>query len=267
MIFLSGINALLIRVAILCSSVVIFPLLHCTSRVMGGGLTQWQVSQIYRASPHIGSLAAFLDRRGESKIGIISSMLGCLISFYFMYASSYFLWTDMVFPMILARGINDLYFFYFNLLEFSSLFFIRTRSSIKYLPKYISIMNLIYIMYLNSYPYSAQYESFWLLSHLTVLLFCIFLTLFETPAVSGVWNPFGTYSPSYTNPRCGYTYVPRGDFMLGFDIFTVFRPLHLREHFTPEDQLAYDTLSQQETLGIDFSPAERRAGVAAARQV
>ena len=82
-------------------------------------------------------------------------MLGCLISFYFMYASSYFLWTDMVFPMILARGINDLYFFYFNLLEFSSLFFIRTRSSIKYLPKYISIMNLIYIMYLNSYPYSA----------------------------------------------------------------------------------------------------------------
>lgn len=51
--------------------------------------------------------------------------------------------------------------------------------------------------------------------------------------------------------------------MLGFDLFTVFRPVHLREHFTPEDQLAYDTLSQQETLGIDFSPSERRA---AARQ-
>ena len=162
-------------------------------------------------------------------------MMGCLLSFYFMYASSYFLWTDMVFPSILARGINDLYFFYFNLLEFSSLFFIRTRSSIKYLPKYISILNLMYIMYLNSYPYTAQYEAFWALSFITTLLFSYFILNFEMPAVSGVWNPFGTYSPSYTNPRCAYIYVKESDFMLGFDIFTVFRPVRFREQFALEE--------------------------------
>jgi hypothetical protein len=49
--------------------------------------------------------------------------------------------------------------------------------------------------------------------------------------------------------------------MLGFDLFTVFRPLQFREHFNPEEQQAYDTVSQQETLGIDFSPSERRVPV------
>lgn len=170
-------------------------------------------------------------------------MLGCLISFYFMYASSYFLWTDLVFPGILARGINDLYFFYFNLLEFGSLFFIRTRSSIKYLPKYLMIINVVYIFYLNSYAYSAQYEAFWLVSYLSTFLFCYFLEHFEHPAVAGVWNPFGTWSPSYTNPRCAYLYVDERDFMLGFDIFTIFRPLHFREHFSLEAQRHYDILS------------------------
>jgi hypothetical protein len=61
----------------------------------------------------------------------------------------------MIFPHIYAEGINDLYFFYVNMIEFASFFFVRTRSSIKYLPKFVAIMNVTFLFYINSYIYSA----------------------------------------------------------------------------------------------------------------
>ncbi len=65
------------------------------------------------------------------------------------------------------------------MLEFMALFFIRTRSSIKYLPKMITLLNICFLMYVNSYFYSAQYEAFTLLSHLTLLLTFGFIKYFE----------------------------------------------------------------------------------------
>jgi TctA family transporter len=124
-----------------------------------------------------------------------------------MYASSYFLWTDLIFPSIIASGINDIYFFYVNLLEFATLFFVRTRSSIKYLPKYITLLNIMFIVYVNSYMYPAQYEFFSVVTNATVALFAYFLKNYEIPAVAGVWSPFGTWTPSYNNPRAGYHFV------------------------------------------------------------
>ncbi len=105
--------------------------------------------------PHIGAHAAHLDRRGASKVELIFAFLGCLFIFYFMYGSCYFLWTSISFPMIFARGINDIYFFYINIMEFMTLLFIRTRSSIKYFPKFITILNICFLFYVNSYFYSA----------------------------------------------------------------------------------------------------------------
>ena len=42
-----------------------------------------------------------------------------------------------------------LYFYYVNLMELGSFIFVRTRSSIKYLPKFISLSNLIFLIYLS----------------------------------------------------------------------------------------------------------------------
>jgi hypothetical protein len=157
---LSWINALLIRVAILCSSTLIFPLLCCTQSLVRATMNNYQIAAIYRASPHIGAMAAYIDRRGTSKVNLIMSFFACLVTYYFMYGACYWMWTQLVFPNIMAKGINDLYFFYINLLEFISLFFFRTRSTLKYLPKYLTIVNLVFIFYVNSYMYAAQYEFF-----------------------------------------------------------------------------------------------------------
>lgn len=138
-----------------------------------------------------------------------------------MYASSYFIWTEIVFPPILGRGINDLYFFYVNMLEFASLFFVRTRSTIKYLPKLITCLNIMFIYYVNSYLYAAQFEFLSLIVQASILLFAYFLLYYEIPAIVE-WNPFGTYTPSFHNPRCAYHFVPADQFLMGFDIFTMF---------------------------------------------
>ena len=152
---LSLVNALLIRIAILCSNIAIFPLLACTRSVLRLNMNNFQIAAIYRASPHIGVQAAFLDRRGSSKKPLILAFFLCLLCFYCMYGSCYFLWQAIVFPSMYSSGIPDVYFFYFNMIEFASLFFVRTRSSIKYLPKLLTIANVIFIFYINSYQYAA----------------------------------------------------------------------------------------------------------------
>lgn len=129
--------------------------------------------------PHIGAQAAYLDRRGSSKVGLIFAFIGCLSAFYFMYGSCYFLFTAMSFPSIFARGINDVYFFYYNMVEFMSLVFIRTRSSIKYFPKIVTLMNLWYLFYVNSYIYAAFYECYACLFYTTMFIFFGFLKYYE----------------------------------------------------------------------------------------
>ena len=58
----------------------------------------------------------------------------------------------------------------------------------------------------------------------------VFIKYFEWEAVNR-WNPFGTYTPSINNPRCGYQVVFERGFQLGFDLQTMFRNLHFRDSF------------------------------------
>ncbi|CDW87312.1 UNKNOWN [Stylonychia lemnae] len=253
---ISWINALLIRVAILCSNIVIFPILSCTRSILRANLNRFQIAAIYRSSPHIGALAAYLDRRRSSKCSLIFSFIACLMVFYFMFAACYFLWNQTVFPHLIAKGINDMYFFYHNWVEFMALFFIRTRSSIKYFPKLVTIVNIIFQFYINQYFYAAQYEMFYCLSSITMLLLFGFIKYFEQPSMNS-WNPFGSYTPSITNPRAGYQLVTVNSFMLGFDIWTMFHPLKFRDTFLVSEQRQYDLLAGQEILGFDFDPQPR----------
>lgn len=61
----------------------------------------------------------------------------------------------MAFNSNFSKSLNDAYFFYINTIELLSFLFIRTRSTIKYLPKYLTIGNIMFLMYLNSYMYPS----------------------------------------------------------------------------------------------------------------
>ena len=65
--------------------------------------------------------------------------------------------------------------------------FCRTRSSIKYLAKYITLLNIIYLFYVHLYLYPAVYEAHTVLSYSTLSLLLWFIRRYELEAVNE-WN-------------------------------------------------------------------------------
>ena len=61
----------------------------------------------------------------------------------------------MAFNNNYTKSLNDAYFFYINTIELLSFLFIRTRSSIKYAPKFLTMANMMFLMYLNSFMYPS----------------------------------------------------------------------------------------------------------------
>ena len=72
-----------------------------------------------------------------------------------MYMASYSFWDSVAFNTTFTGRINNNYYFYINLLEMTTFLFVRTRSTIKYLSKFITIANLVFLMYVNSHMYAA----------------------------------------------------------------------------------------------------------------
>ena len=120
-----------------------------------------------------------------------------------MQTSCYYYWTQMIFPAPFSGHINEIYFGYTNFLEFFVFLFVRTRSSIKYFPRYITLFNVFFLYYINSYMYGAQMQLFKVIFWLTITVCFAFLEFFEVPAVTD-WNPFHRETPSYQTPRVAF---------------------------------------------------------------
>lgn len=151
--------------------------------------------------------------------------------YYMMYLGCNSLWTTIGFNQTYSGIVNERYFYQIQLIEMLSFLFIRTRSSLKYLPKMVTLMHVIYLFYVNSYLYAAQQEAETLLASCTFLLFTVFIFRYEMRAIKN-WNPFGTFTPSETNPRCAYHLVQAGqEFSIGFNILTFFTPLRFQDYF------------------------------------
>ena len=170
---------------------------------------------------YICALSAYLDREQISKSLIYSSYMGVLVFYYVMYLSCSHIWTLMAFNNTISGSFNDAYFFYINMIEMVSFIFVRTRSSIKYFPKLITIANIIFLFYVNSEMYPCQFESLNLLQNFSVLLIFFFLNNFEYEAVNN-WNPFGNWTPSEINPRCAYHHIHlNSNYNIGFEMFSM----------------------------------------------
>jgi hypothetical protein len=155
----------------------------------------------------------------------------------------YFFWSLTMFPSFYANNANDLFFSQMYICEFFVYTFIRTRTSIKYLPKFITIVNIMFLIYLNSYMYSPSLLAVFLLDSTVALIILYFLLHFEQPAVVD-WNPFERDTPSERNPRSGYTLVLNdASFGLGFNMWTMFLPVNFRNRFTLAEQGEFDRLN------------------------
>lgn len=184
----------------------------------------------------IGAEAAHLERNGQSKRQMLMCLTLTLFMFYFMQTSCYYLWTHLMFPITFPGAINDMYFGYSNLLEFFVFIFVRTRLSIKYCAKFLTIINLVFLMYINSYMYGAMNQIFSLLFGTTCVIFFSFLLYCELPAIND-WNPFDENTPRNQSPRIGYQLVlDDTNFGTGFYLWHVFLPPRGRDTFTLAEQ-------------------------------
>ena len=200
-----------------------------------------------------------MDRQQQSKKPFLFALLYTLCIFYFMQTSCYYYWTTMMFPTCFAGHINDIYFAYTNFLEFFFFIFIRTRTSIKFAPKFITIINVMFLLYINSYMYGAQLKFFAMIFMLTIGICFAFLEFFEVPAIRD-WNPFDVNTPRYACPRIGFQRVfSDSTFGTSFDIWQIFMPLRGRQRFTMYEQGAFDQLSEYPGFGVDYNPRRRQA--------
>ena len=159
----------------------------------------------------------------------------------------------MMFPYTYPSSLNDLYFGYVNMIEFACFLFVRTRISIKYLPKFITILNLVFLFYINSYMYAASIEIFLVLMSTSILVFSFFLLEFEQPAIVD-WFPFDVFTPRMQNPRMGYQLVlDDTTFGTGFNLWHMFMPVRSREAFTFYEQARFDSLAEHQRYGLDYS--------------
>jgi hypothetical protein len=100
-----------------------------------------------------------------------------------------------LFPGLYPIGLPEAYFFSIFVLEFVTILFIRTRSSIKYFPKFITLINIWFLFYCNSYFYGVMYEAYSFIFCFSMFIFVFFVKYWELESQNN-WNPFGNLTPS-----------------------------------------------------------------------
>ena len=231
---ISTMNALIVRIAIRCAVIFVFPCIWCHELVQRDMPEERRLRRraaIYSSLNFTGAQVAYLQRNNLGYMFVLLGLFAVCIFFYSTHLASYKMWTSLVFSGAFSSNINDAYYLYMNWTELVAFMFLRTRSSIKYAPKFITISNLSFLYYVNSYMYPAETEALLALNLLTLAIYMFFIVRYEMRALVE-WNQCGSYTPSETNPRCAYHHVLASlDYVYGFELFSLFMPLRFVEHF------------------------------------
>jgi hypothetical protein len=119
--------------------------------------------------------------------------LGLLYSLLYKY--SFLAFEVMVSNNTCLSGYElALYYYYINLMELASFFFVRTRSSIKYLPKFLTLSNLMFLIYLSQSDLPHFRLAFKTLLGMSGFIYTYFIINYELPAMTR-WPKWCQYTP------------------------------------------------------------------------
>ena len=152
---ISCINGLVIRIALLSSNIILVPVMVVLQRLR---INEDERSRaiVYHSMGLIGAQMAYYDSVRKSKLMFCFSVCICLTLTYFVQTCCFFIWSKVVFPRTYPNGLGDLYFAYLNFFEFSWFLFARSRLTLKFYPKMVTILNIAFFVYINSYAYAAS---------------------------------------------------------------------------------------------------------------
>jgi len=204
----------------------------------------------YRAMPWLGMHASNLRRTNRSNTFLHLAFLYFLLITYMFYGECYAVWANMFSGYFSTLSIDSQgYYPYVEFLELSMLVFIRSRISIKYFPKIMTILNVLYLFYCYTGLFPYAFLAILLLSSASLVVFLLFLKYFELPMTEA--NPFAFHTPSANNPRQAYMHTLHSRFSLGFDLWSIFYIPSFRSEFTPDEQTEIGT--EAEPTQFNFS--------------
>ncbi|CAK72921.1 unnamed protein product (macronuclear) [Paramecium tetraurelia] len=231
----SAVSSLYIKITIICAPVIIIIMLE-VSYLFGNR----QIFPIFlaRAFPWIGLYLNILDRTQRSKKQLIIAFTLMLFLIYFIYLSSIFIGSYLLFKAQVPYGLEDNFFGLVTVNEFASLLFLRTRTSLYFVPKFTIIFYYLFLWYVRStskittfiLDYGFYSLAMLSLSYACFGTFCLFIFIYEIPSLG--WNPLSFYTPTLDRPRCYYLPVFSMNWVNELpQLWTMFYPLHGRRFF------------------------------------
>lgn len=196
---------------------------------------------IFRTFPWIGIYlyALLYNHRQHEKKYVIFAFICLLLLFYFIYLGSYYFWNATLFGKSFPKGLEESYYSFIAAIELINLLFFRTRTTLKYLPKYLFILQFMFLYHLNNTAYGNYNILFGFMSALSFFLISYTLLHLEIEALD--WNPSFHYTPSVEKPRM--LYYPLFNMSEFYDLpqfWTMFYPLYGRSQFHEEEMALVD---------------------------
>ena len=209
---------------------------------------RYSLPTLYEQFPWIGALGTYLLRKGKSDKYVLWGFIGLFAFSLVFFVTGYYVWREMHTTPYYSN-YSSIYLFYILILELTLLIFCRTRISAKYLPKILTIINVLYLCYLYSYFYVFSKLVFFVLAFSSISVICFFIVYYEIPAIA--WGNTDKFKPSLQNPRQIYVSIPLMNFSFGFDLWTIFYPPAFRSEFKESEQS--HITNQIELMRYDFS--------------
>ncbi len=196
-------------------------------------MMQRRMLHLYRAFPWIGLyLYTFQRNNYKGKGWLIMAFVMTMVIFYCMYLASLSIVTVVIFNGPHA-GVNESYYGFLALLEFASLVFIRTRSSLKFFPLLTNLILFIFCYYFQATLFGFYQLGFYVANFWILFFFAYLLRTYEIPSVN-TWNQFHHYVPNENKPRCMYFPLFSLNWLHDLPpLWTMFYPMADRSTFTP----------------------------------
>ena len=221
---LSLITGLICRLSIAGSAGIMISLSWCMTLFRASENTRMI---LFYAFPWVGQPAFTLRSSQKGIFPLVLSFFLMLLVFYLMYTCTYTLWTPLILGYTYPFELIDKVYSTFNILEFYSLIFVRTKKSVLWFPRIIGLIMCSFFIYRrnNFYPFMNTYFSG------VIYLCCAVMTmnaaLVEKPIVVNE-------GPSYESPRLVYQPIFNRNNTALPEIWTVFYAVAGRGAFTEQ---------------------------------
>lgn len=213
---MSGITAVMIRILVSSGVVFVFPLFFCIRRFF---VQELDMRVLMISYPWLGVELQHIMRERKSALNFLCSHFMYLITFYIIYEVSQMSWATYVYGKSYPVGLPMIMASLLMVLEYFSMVYLRSLTSIIFFPKMIAFLFVTFHIYFFTVAYGFYYFAALLTCEGALLSVLWFVLNAEVPAMAS-----GLISNEI--PRARYVKITTPSWRGAVaNIFTVFHPV------------------------------------------